>query len=57
MPVSEKPNFWQKIGLQARKSQQHTITIYVCCPDCAAKAESDPYSSLAKVVIERGGGF
>lgn len=55
--VPEKPTFWQKITFKAPSSQQQKVSIYVCCPECAARAQGDPAGYLVKVIQERGGGL
>jgi hypothetical protein len=51
--VPNKPNFWQRLLGQTPPPTSVKTTFYVCCPECAAKAMTDPESYLGKVLIER----
>lgn len=42
--------------LQRFQKRPPEITIYVCCPECAARVKSDPGTYLFRVVAERSSG-
>lgn len=52
---TEKPTFLQKVFRRPPEPRFIRETIYVCCPECAARVKSDPSRYTLAVYAERRG--
>lgn len=50
---------WQRSvsWIPAFRPAPKKVTIQVCCPECAARVQSDPAGTLASVIADRGRGL
>jgi hypothetical protein len=56
--VAEKPSFFLKCSswFRAKEPPNRVVTtVYVCCPECVAKAKTDPARCILNVYADRRG--